>query len=73
MININQDKKLILLFDSKKKNINGKDDLPFGVASINKTEKIVVENGDKKKVTKIIKIMEDGSQQIETVKEILDE
>ena len=57
----------------KKKNTNGKEDLPLGVASINKTEKIVVENGDKKKVTKIIKVMEDGSQRIETVKEILDE
>ena len=57
----------------KKKNTNGKDELPLGVASINKTEKIVVENGDKKKVTKIIKVMEDGSQRIETVKEILDE
>ena len=57
----------------KKKNTNGKDELPRGVASINKTEKIVVENGDKKKVTKIIKVMEDGSQRIETVKEILDE
>ena len=57
----------------KKKNTNGKDELPRGVASINKTEKIVVENGDKKKVTKIIKVMEDGSQLIETVKEILDE
>jgi hypothetical protein len=67
------DKKNEEVKSGKKKNINGKDDLPFGVASINKTEKIVVENGDKKKVTKIIKIMEDGSQQIETVKEILDE
>ena len=57
----------------KKKNTNGKDELPLGVASINKTEKIVVENGDKKKVTKIIKVMEDGSQRIETIKEILDE
>ena len=67
------DKKNEEVKSGKKKNTNGKDDLPFGVASINKTEKIVVENGDKKKVTKIIKIMEDGSQQIETVKEILDE
>ena len=57
----------------KKKNTNGKENLPLGVASINKTEKIVVENGDKKKVTKIIKVMEDGSQRIETIKEILDE
>ena len=59
--------------DWQKKNTNGKEDLPLGVASINKTEKIVVENGDKKKVTKIIKVMEDGSQRIETIKEILEE
>ena len=61
------------IHSDKKKNNDGKEELPFGVASINKTEKIVVENGDKKKVTKIIKVMEDGSQRIETVKEILDE
>ena len=47
--------------------------LPPGVASINKTEKIIIEDGDKKRVIKIIKIMEDGSKQIETVKEILEE
>jgi hypothetical protein len=67
------DKKNEGIHTDKKKNNNGKEELPFGVASINKTEKIVVENGDKKKVTKIIKVMEDGSQRIETVKEILDE
>ena len=67
------DKKNEGIHPDKKKNNNGKEELPFGVASINKTEKIVVENGDKKKVTKIIKVMEDGSQRIETVKEILDE
>ena len=47
--------------------------LPPGVASINKTEKIIIEDGDKKRVIKIIKIMEDGSKQIETVKEILED
>ena len=47
--------------------------LPQGVASIDKTEKIIILNEDKKKVTKIIKNMEDGSKQIETIKEILDE
>ena len=67
------DKKNEGIHSDKKKNNDGKEELPFGVASINKTEKIVVENGDKKKVTKIIKVMEDGSQRIETVKEILDE
>ena len=52
---------------------DGKEELPPGVASINKTEKIIVEDGEKKKVIKIIKVMEDGSKQIETVKEIVEE
>ena len=47
--------------------------LPPGVASINKTEKTVTENGIKKKITKIIKIMEDGSKQVETTKEVIAE
>ena len=52
---------------------DGKEELPPGVASINKTEKIIVEDDEKKKVIKIIKVMEDGSKQIETVKEIVEE
>ena len=32
-----------------------------------------MENGCKKKITKIIKIMDDGSKQIETTKEVVDE
>jgi hypothetical protein len=52
---------------------DGKEELPPGVASLNKTEKIIVEDGEKKKVIKIIKVMEDGSKQIETVKEIVEE
>jgi len=60
--------------NNKNKNqSDDKEELPPGVASINKTEKIIVEDGDKKKVIKIIKVMEDGSKQIETVKEILEE
>lgn len=59
--------------NQKNKNETGEEQLPPGVASINKTEKIIIEDGDKKKVTKIVKIMEDGSKQIETLKEILDE
>lgn len=58
---------------TKMAQIISKDDLPPGVVSINKTEKIVVENGDKKKVIKVIKEMEDGSKVVETIKEILDE
>ena len=38
-----------------------------------KNKKIIVEDGEKKKVIKIIKVMEDGSKQIETVKEIVEE
>ena len=37
------------------------------------SKKIIIEDGDKKRVIKIIKIMEDGSKQIETVKEILED
>ena len=64
--------------ESKEEKVNrkksdDKEQLPPGVASINKTEKIIMEDGDKKRVIKIIKIMEDGSKQIETVKEILEE
>ena len=64
--------------ESKEEKVNrkksgDKEQLPPGVASINKTEKIIMEDGDKKRVVKIIKIMEDGSKQIETVKEILEE
>ena len=51
----------------------GDDELPPGVASINKTEKIVMENGRKKRITKIIKIMEDGSKQVETSKEVVED
>ena len=50
----------------------GEEELPPGVASINKTEKIVMENGRKKRITKIIKIMEDGSKQVETSKEVVE-
>ena len=59
----------------QQKNYENKDEgeevLPPGVASINKTEKTVMENGTKKKITKIIKIMEDGSKQVETTKEVI--
>ena len=47
--------------------------LPPGFKSIDKSEKIVVENGKKKKITKIIMHMEDGSTQTETNKETVDE
>jgi len=34
---------------------------------------VVIENGVKKRITKIIKVMEDGAKQIETTKEVIDE
>ncbi len=71
--NEDKDKKDMAKTGKKKDKSDGKEELPPGIASINKTEKIIVENGDKKKVTRIIKEMEDGSKQIETIKEILDE
>ena len=71
--NEDKDKKNMAKTGKKKDKSDGKEELPPGIASINKTEKIIVENGDKKKVTRIIKEMEDGSKQIETIKEILDE
>ena len=59
--------------NDNKNQSDGKEELPPGVASINKTEKVIVEDGEKKKVIKIIKVMEDGSKQIETIKEIVEE
>jgi len=59
-------------YGDKEKN-EGEGQLPPGVASLDKTEKIIMENGCKKKITKIIKVMEDGSKQIETTKEVVDE
>ena len=58
---------------SYKNDEDNNQELPPGVASINKTEKTVTENGIKKKITKIIKIMEDGSKQVETTKEVIAE
>lgn len=51
---------------------NNEDDdfyLPPGVKSIKKNEKIVEENGKKKRVIKIIKFNEDGSKDTELIKE----
>ena len=45
------------------------DEKEEGVASVERTEQIVMENGKKKKIIKIIKYMEDGTKQIETIKE----
>ena len=48
---------------------DNEEEVEAGVASVTKTEKIVVENGVKKKIIKITKTMEDGTKQIETIKE----
>ena len=50
----------------------GDDELPPGVKSIDRTEKIVVEDGKKKKITKIVRHMEDGSTETETEKETIE-
>ena len=59
--------------EAAEENDEGDEELPPGVSSINKTEKVVIENGVKKRITKIIKVMEDGAKQIETTKEVIDE
>lgn len=43
-----------------------------GVVSIDKTETIVEENGKMKKITKIVKNLEDGRKKIETIKQDID-
>ena len=69
----NDDKKYNKYQRKEEKNENGEEELPPGVASLNKTEKVVMENGCKKKITRIVKVMEDGSKQIETTKEVIDD
>ena len=54
-------------------NDDKEDEKEEGVASIDRTEKIVMENGKKKKIIKIIKNMEDGRKQIETIKQDFEE
>ena len=72
-------KKQLKTLDQKLKSGNkpqqveeGDDELPPGVKSIDRTEKIVVENGKKKKITKIVRHMEDGSTETETEKETIE-
>ena len=65
----NDDKK----YRKKNEDNEGDEELPPGVASINKTEKVVIENGVKKRVTRVVKVMDDGAKQIETTKEVLDD
>ena len=74
-------RKVVLKNDANNQGYNqendqgGQDDeeeLPAGCVSVNKQEKIVVEGGKKKKVIKITRIMEDGTKEVETIKESID-
>ena len=56
----------------KPQQVEEDEELPPGVKSIDRTEKIVVENGKKKKITKIVRHMEDGSTDTETEKESIE-
>ena len=47
--------------------------LPEGVKAVDKFVKVVVEGGKKKKITKIVRHMEDGSTETEINKETIDE
>ena len=69
----NEDKKYTNRGQNDNTKGEGEEELPPGVASINKTEKLIMENGAKKRITRIVKVMEDGSKQIETTKEVIDE
>ena len=64
---------MIKNIEKKNEDNEGDEELPPGVASINKTEKVVIENGVKKRVTRVVKVMDDGAKQIETTKEVLDD
>jgi len=48
---------------------NDEEEVEEGVVSIDTTETIVEENGKKKKITKIVKNLEDGRKKIETIKQ----
>lgn len=56
--------------EKDKDNLNG---LPKGCISISKSSKIVVEGGKKKRITKITKTLENGTKEVETIKEAIDE
>ena len=62
-------------YNEEPENIKGayEDEVPPGCISVNKSEKIVIEGGKKKKLIKITRVMEDGSKEIETVKESVDD
>jgi hypothetical protein len=49
------------------------EELPEGVISQTKTENIVMEKGKKKRIIKIVRTMEDGSKETETIKEAVED
>lgn len=67
---VEEGQKILISENKKTSNISDDDfDLPEGVMKIEKSEKIVVESGIKKKVVKVIKHMEDGTVETEIYKE----
>lgn len=62
-----------VITNEQKKNEDIEDELPEGVVSLSKSEKIVIEGGKKKRLIKITKVLEDGSKEIETIKESVEE
>ena len=57
---------------NEEQNEKGDQELPPGVVSLDKTEREITENGVKKKITRIVKLMDDGSKQVETYKKVID-
>ena len=49
------------------------DEVPPGCISVDKAERIVMEGGKKKKLIKITRVMEDGTKEIETIKESVED
>ena len=49
------------------------DEVPPGCIKVDKAERVVIEGGKKKKLIKITRYMEDGTKEIETVKESVDD
>lgn len=58
--------------DRNERNVRD-EELPPGVVSMNQSEKEIIENGVKKRITRIVKVMDDGSKQIETFKKVVEE
>lgn len=66
-------KKVVMSKGNNNRKDNYEEELPEGCVSISKSERITVDGGKKVKIIKITKIMEDGSKEIETIKESVEE